>query len=83
MCLHKKKNNNNNNKAKLRPSLDHAPKNRPYAVFGSSSNHWTSYVLKPNTFANFEVPAKIAHRNFFFGRLKGYFGFFLPFSGIV
>jgi hypothetical protein len=22
--------------------------------------------LKPNTFANFEVPAKIAHRNFFF-----------------
>jgi hypothetical protein len=28
-------------------------------------------VLKPNTFANFEVPAKIAHRNFFFGRLKG------------
>jgi hypothetical protein len=28
-------------------------------------------ALKPNTFANFEVPAKIAHRNFFFGRLKG------------
>jgi hypothetical protein len=22
--------------------------------------------VKPNTFANFEVPAKIAHRNFFF-----------------
>jgi hypothetical protein len=41
------------------------------------------FWLKPNTFANFEVPAKIAHRNFFFGRLKGYFGFFLPFSGIV
>jgi hypothetical protein len=25
--------------------------------------------LKPNTFANFEVPAKIAHRNFFFAIL--------------
>jgi hypothetical protein len=24
------------------------------------------HILKPNTFANFEVPAKIAHRNFFF-----------------
>jgi hypothetical protein len=23
-------------------------------------------ILKPNTFANFEVPAKIAHRNIFF-----------------
>jgi hypothetical protein len=25
-----------------------------------------NHILKPNTFANFEVPAKIAHRNYFF-----------------
>jgi hypothetical protein len=31
-----------------------------------SEGHKNSRRLKPNTFANFEVPAKIAHRNFFF-----------------
>jgi hypothetical protein len=30
----------------------------------------TRIILKLNTFANFEGPSKIAHRNFFFGRLK-------------
>jgi hypothetical protein len=29
------------------------------------------YIFVLNTFANFEWPSKIAHRNFFFGRLKG------------
>jgi hypothetical protein len=34
--------------------------------FGSLYRHSCFWLLKPNTFANFEVPAKIAHRNFFF-----------------
>jgi hypothetical protein len=36
-----------------------------------------------NTFANFETPAKIDLSELFFGRLKGYVDFFLPFSAIV
>jgi hypothetical protein len=33
---------------------------------GGGSRGLIMWSLKPNTFANFEVPAKIAHRNFFF-----------------
>jgi hypothetical protein len=40
-------------------------------------------VLKPNTFANFEVPAKIAYRNFFFAISGAVNQFFLTISCLV